>query len=150
MSKRAIIILIISALLIFGWFGAIALGMILCEGSYTLRSTADYTIEPGEKEIISEKLGRNEGWFITVTVTDDRTVTLATDELRDIGISVVGPNDQVVVPLTIAESGTFSVLAEESGKYVITLDNSHSLTTTKTVTLVKTYRYPEKTERRLP
>jgi len=150
MSKRAIIILIVTAILIFGWFGAIALGMILCEGSYPVQSYITYTIEPGEKKIITRKLGRNEGWFLTVTVSDDRTVTIVSDEPRDIGISIVDEKGQFVIPYTRIESETFSVLAKEGGEYTITLDNSYSSSTTKSVFFKIQYRYPEKTERRLP
>jgi hypothetical protein len=58
MSKRALIILIILAIVIFGYIGFIAVSLTLCDESYTMQSYITYTIEPGEKKIISEKLGQ--------------------------------------------------------------------------------------------
>ena len=56
MSKRALIILVILAIVVFGYIGFIAVSLTLCDESYTVQSYITYTIEPGEKKVILKTL----------------------------------------------------------------------------------------------
>ena len=107
------------------------LSVTACEEPENVTATQNYSIDAGEKRVISIVLKRNDRLDLAVSVP-----------LYDIGIEVDSPSGQAAVPFTRVESGNFIVIAEEDGVYVITLDNSYSIFNPKSVTLL--LRYPER------
>lgn len=122
-------------------FLVLIIGMIVftgCKGSdYTDIKT--YEIAPGDQEIILiilEKDVRVDVRMDTTIVNDnDYSATSITQEPGNIGIKIDDPNGQHVVEYMRVRAGDFMILAEVNGEYVIILDNSNSLSTTKNVTL---------------
>lgn len=96
-----------------------------------MTATENYSINAGGKRVISIVLEKNDRLDLSVTVAS-----------HDIGIKVDEPSGQVAVQYARVESGNFVVIAKEDGVYVVTLDNSHSLFTPKSVTVV--LKYPER------
>jgi hypothetical protein len=113
-----------------------------CGDQNIAEDTTSYSIDQGDKRIISIFLEKNERLDLTVAVTDDRTIQPTIQEPMNIGISVVNPSGQYVVQYIRVGAGDFMVLAEEAGVYVITLDNSYSSFAPKSVTL--TMKYPKR------
>lgn len=120
-----------------------AVSVTACKEPNILEVTHNYNIDAGEKRVISIVLERNDRLDLTITVIGNDSGSTSTPALGgDIGIQVNDPSGQAAVPFTRVESGNFIVLAEEDGVYVVTLDNSYSIFTPKSVTLVM--RYPER------
>lgn len=114
-----------------------------CEQTNIVEDNQTYSIQAGEKRIISVVLNNNDRMDLAVTVAGNSPSTMATQTSGgDIGISVISPSGQSAVQYSRVESGNFIVLAEENGVYVITLDNSYSIFTPKSVTL--SMRYPQR------
>ena len=112
-----------------GLLGAVS--VTACEGPKIVTVTQNYSIDAGEKRVISIVLKRNDRLDLSVTVASN-----------DIGIEVDDPSGQAAVPFNRVESGNFVVIAKEDGTYVVTLDNSYSTFTPKSITVV--LKYPER------
>ncbi len=123
--------LFVMGLLILGIGLLGAVSVTACNEPNIVTVTQDYNIDAGEKRVISIVLKRNDRLDLSVTV-----------ESYDIGIKVDDPSGQAAVPFTRVESGNFIVIAEEDGVYVVTLDNSYSIFTPKSVTVL--LKYPER------
>ncbi|MBA7477858.1 hypothetical protein ES707_13273 [subsurface metagenome] len=105
-----------------------AVSVTACEEPNILEVTHNYNIDAGEKRVISIVLFENDRLDLSVTCLS-----------HDIGLQVDNPSGQTEIPFTRIESGNFIVNAKENGAYVVTLDNSYSLFTPKSVTLILTY-----------
>jgi hypothetical protein len=108
--------------------GVCLLGMVPaagCGGLQIVTVTENYTIEAGQKQAISILLEKNDRLDLCVIVASD-----------DIGITLDDPNGRPTIPFHRIESGNFVLVAKEDGAYVVTLDNSDSPSTPKSVTLI--------------
>ena len=128
--------LFVIGLLILGVGLLGAVSVTACEGPKIVSVTQNYSIDVGEKRVISIVLKRNDRLDLSVTVASN-----------DIGIKVDDPSGQAAVPFTRVESGNFVVIANEDGTYVVTLDNSYSILTPfqltpRSITVV--LKYPER------
>ena len=120
-----------------------AVSVTACKEPNILEVTHNYTIDAGEKRVISVVLEKDDRLDLTITVLgNDPGSTSTPAPGGDIGIQVNDPSGQAAVPFTRVESGNFIVMAEEDGVYVVTLDNSYSIFTPKSVTLLM--KYPER------
>ena len=130
MKALSIVGILIPGICLLGVVSATA-----CVGPKIEEDTQNYSINSGDKRIISVVLEKNDRLDLTIGVTDDRTIQPTIQEPMNIGIMVVSPSGQYAVPYTRVGAGYFIVLAEEDGIFVITLDNSYSSFTPKSVTL---------------
>ncbi len=123
--------LFVRGLLILGIGLLGAASVTACSGPNIVIVTQNYGIDAGEKRVISIVLKKNDRLNLFVAVASN-----------DIGVQVDDPGGQAAIPFTRVESGNFIVMANEDGVYVVTLDNSYSLITPKSVTVV--LEYPER------
>jgi hypothetical protein len=112
---------------LIGIVSAIACG----KGPHIVTDTREYSLEAGEKRVISIVLNKGDRLNFTVTV-----------ESNDIGVKVDDPSGQAAVAFTRVESGDFAVIAKEYGTYIVTFDNSYSSFTPKKITV--DLEYPER------
>ena len=133
-SKSLVLRILTSSLVVL-------IGMILfvgCSRSNTIDIKA-YKIAPGNQAIIPILLDKAVRVDVRIDTTienaDDYSGTSITHEPGNIGIKIDDPSGNHVVEYMRIRAGDFMVLADVNGEYVITLDNSYSLSTTKKVTL---------------
>ena len=114
------------------FFGVYLLGIAFVTACMpTTTVTYDLNMRPGQQYDFSIELKEHDKLDISISV-----------QQYDIGIMVESPSGQVALPYKRVETENFIIIAEEDGVYVVTLDNSYSISNSKRLTLI--LKYPQK------